>query len=364
MMHKSAILIATGALFFYPPFAYAQGIITLESADDELKVITDSTPLADEFSPLKAAQYLDETSLTWQKVKKCATCHTNMPYLFARPALSDALPDSGEVRKFFEEYRTVRWAKRKPKENQGFYPVVLGAALTFNDLQTGGELGDVTREILDLMWEVQREDGSWRWPHCDYAPMEIDDHFGVTLAALTVGIAPSSYSETERATQGIAKIREYFGENPPKSLHHRAMLAWSSLRLEGIATAEERAATLKELLDAQLQDGGWSTSSFLTDWHDLPRRDSHPWHTQVSDAYGTALVIIIARETGVPANDERLQRGIQWLLSNQRENGMWFTRSPVNDAGNLISNTGTAYAILALQSCGELPGWPLHPVTP
>ena len=38
--------------------------------------------------------------------------------------------------------------------------------------------------------------------------------------------------------------------------------------------------------------------------------------------------------------------------------GKWFTQSPVNDAGNLISNVGSAYVILALQACGELPGWP------
>jgi squalene-hopene/tetraprenyl-beta-curcumene cyclase len=32
----------------------------------------------------------------------------------------------------------------------------------------------------------------------------------------------------------------------------------------------------------------------------------------------------------------------------------------VNEARNLISNIGSAYAILALQACGELPGWPLE----
>ena len=74
-------------------------------------------------------------------------------------------------------------------------------------------------------------------------------------------------------------------------------------------------------------------------------------------------MIVISRELGIPASDPRLQKGIQWLLANQRQSGKWFTRSPVNDAGNLISNTGTAYAVLALQSCGELPGWPFESQT-
>jgi squalene-hopene/tetraprenyl-beta-curcumene cyclase len=75
-------------------------------------------------------------------------------------------------------------------------------------------------------------------------------------------------------------------------------------------------------------------------------------------------VIVIARELGVPADDRRLARGIDWLLVNQRESGKWFTRSPVHDCGNLISNAGSAYAILALQACGKLPGWPFGEIKP
>ena len=73
----------------------------------------------------------------------------------------------------------------------------------------------------------------------------------------------------------------------------------------------------------------------------------------------SAMVIVIARELGVPADDPRLRKGTSWIKSHQRESGKWFTRSPVVFAENLISNTGSAYVILALQACGELPGSPL-----
>lgn len=342
--------------FVFP--AAAEDVITLADVSDQLEKITPDEPLAAKFSAVNAAQYLDRSSLTWQKAKKCATCHTNMPYLMARPALGDAAKDSGEVRAFYEFYVTERWVKRPPNENQGFWPIVVGTGLVFNDLQTTGKLSDEARKTLDIMWTVQREDGGWRWPDCDYAPMEIDDHYGVTLAALTVGIAPDGYAETEAAKAGLAKLRDFLKNDPPKSLHHRAMLAWCSKRIDGIATADERAATLSELLALQLPDGGWSTAGFLTDWKGLEREDGEPLATQTSDAYGTGLVMMIARDLGVPADDERLQRGVTWLLANQREGGKWFTRSPVNDARNLISNTGTAFAILALQACGEFPGSP------
>jgi squalene-hopene/tetraprenyl-beta-curcumene cyclase len=235
---------------------------------------------------------------------------------------------------------------------------VVSAALVFNDVQTTGQLSDAARAALDEMWKVQRADGGWTWPNCEWAPLEIDDHYGVTLAALTVGLAPDGYATTDAARPGIGKLVKYLRSDPPKSLHHRAMLAWTSRRIPGIATGIDRLETLEELLALQCSDGGWSTASFLSDWKGLQRGDGEPLATTTSDGYGTGLVIVIARALGMAADDPRLQRGIHWLKTHQRQNGMWFTRSPVNDAGNLISNIGSAFAILALQSCHELPGWP------
>lgn len=347
-----------------PAFVLAQQPITLDDVEEGLPDITSDEPFASEFSAVKAAQYLDRSALNWQKTKKCATCHTNLFYMVARPALSTILPDSGEVRSFYEDYRKVRWQKKGPTEAQGFWPIVVGTGLTFNDVQTTGKLSDVAREVLDIMWTVQREDGGWKWPDCDYAPIEIDDHYGVTVAALTVGIAPDGYAETPQARAGLEKLRVYLKNNPPKSLHHRAMLAWGSVRVDGITTKEQRTETLDELLALQLDDGGWSTAGLLTDWKGLARSDGQPLDTKTSDGYGTGFVIVVARELGVPADDARLQRGIDWLHKNQRESGKWFTRSPVNECRNLISNVGSAYAVLALQACGELPGGPLGATKP
>ena len=347
-----------------PAVVAAQQSITLNDVEEGLPDITADEPLAVEFSAKKAAEYLDRSALNWQKTKKCATCHTNLFYMVARPALRTILPDSGEVRRFYEDYRKVRWKEKGPKESQGFWPIVVGTGLTLNDAQTTGKLSDVAREVLDIMWTVQRADGGWKWPDCNYAPMEIDDHYGVTVAALAVGMAPDAYAETPQARVGLAKLREYFKNNPPKSLHHRAMLAWCSVRIDGIATEDERKKTLGELLALQLDDGGWSTAGFLTDWKGLARNDGRPLDTKTSDGYGTGLVIVVARELGVPADDPRLRRGIDWIHAHQRESGKWFTRSPVNEARNLISNVGSAYVVLALQACGELPDGPFGATKP
>jgi len=317
--------------------------------------ITSDEPMADEFSAENAARYLDTASLYWQKSRKCAACHTNMAYLFARPALSSFLPDSGEVRELFEEYVSKRWKKKPPRNVQEVVTVASG--LAFNDLQTTGKLSPITRQTLQVMWKFQREDGGWTWRNDGYPPTEYDEHYGVTLAALTTGIAPDGYAETEEARKGLEKIRVFLKNNPPLSLHHRAMIAWVSCHIDGLASDEERAKTLDELLAIQRPDGGWSTPGLLADLKGFERMDGKPHDTKTSDAYATGFVIVVARELGKPSSE--LRSGIDWLLKNQRVSGKWFARSPAKDGRQYFSNFGSAFAVLALQSCGELPGWPL-----
>ncbi len=331
-------------------------LVTLANVVDPGQITADE-PIADTFSAEKAARYLDTASLHWQKTRRCATCHTNMVYLFARPALSSVAKDSGEVRDLFEQYVTDRWKKAAPKHGQN--TVVVPAGLVFNDLQTTGKLAAMTREALKVMWRFQREDGGWDWRNDGFPPMEYDEHYGVTLAALITGIAPDGYADTEEAIEGLKKIRVFLKNNPPLSLHHRAMIAWTSCYVDDLMDEPQRAKTLDELFALQRTDGGWSTPGLLADWEGLKRMDGEPYDTKTSDAYATGFVLVVARELGTPANDPRLRRGIDWLLKNQRVSGKWYTRSTGRDRRHYISNTGSAFAVLALQACGKLPGWPL-----
>jgi squalene-hopene/tetraprenyl-beta-curcumene cyclase len=329
-------------------------LVTLATVVDPGPITSDE-PIARVFSAENAARYLDTASLHWQKSRNCAACHTNMGYLMARPALSSFLPDSGEVRELFEDYVTTRWKEKPPRNMQD--TVVVAAGLAFNDLQTTGKLNPITRQTLQVMWEYQREDGGWTWRNDGYPPTEYDEHYGVTLAALATGIAPDGYAETEEARQGLEKIRVFLRNHPPLSLHHRAMIAWASCYVDGLASDEQRAKTLDELLALQRPDGGWSTPGLLADWEGLQRLDGKPHDTKTSDAYATGFVIVVARDLGMSGAE--LRRGIDWLLENQRVSGKWFARSPAKDGRQYFSNFGSAFAVLALQSCGELPGWPL-----
>jgi squalene-hopene/tetraprenyl-beta-curcumene cyclase len=343
-------------LLLIPGFGLGHDLITLANVVDPGQITADE-PIAEVFSPEKAAHYLDTASLHWQKSRNCVACHVNMGYMYARPALSSFLRDSGEVRGLFEEYVTKRWKERSPRNIQE--TVVVTSGLAFNDLQTTGRLHPITRQAFRVMWDFQRDDGGWTWRNDGYPPTEYDEHYGVTLAALITGIAPDRYVETKEARQGLEKIRVFLRNNPPLSLHHRAMIAWTSCYVNDLMNDQQRAKILGELFTIQRPDGGWSTPGLLADWKDLERLDGKPHETKISDAYATGFTIIVARELGVSSKDPRLRRGIDWLLSNQRISGKWFCRSPAKDSQHYFSNFGSAFAILALQSCNELPGWPL-----
>jgi squalene-hopene/tetraprenyl-beta-curcumene cyclase len=310
-------------------------------------------PLAKELSPAKAAAFLDAVAVNWTRDRNCGTCHTNYPYLTARPVLGGDLTAMKEVRDFFEN-RVRNWdrgekgdAQRNPTE-----VVATASALAVNDARTTGKLHPLTRQALDRMWTVQRDGGDWDWVKCDWPPLEHDDYYGALVAALGVGYAPDGYAQSDKAKAGLKKLRAYFKNNPAPDLHHKAILLWASQRVDGLMSAPEKEATVKELLALQRADGGWSLASLGK----YARRDGTPNNPADadSDGYATGLVVYVLREAGVKADQEAVKRGVAWLKTHQRESGRWFTRSLNTDRYHFISHAGTAYAVLALESCGEL----------
>lgn len=304
-------------------------------------------PVARAFSPRRAVEFLDAASLTWQKNRKCFTCHTNYAYLYARPLADPRAPAHLTIRRAAEELVTDRWPTRGPR-----WPAeVVGtaAALAFNDAVTTGKLHATTRAALDRMWKVQRDDGAWEWLKCELPPLEYEDHYGACLAALAVAMAPDDYKNSETAQAGIAKLRRYLKDNSAPTLHHRAVLLWASSRWGDLLPRAEQQEIVKALLAKQNDDGGWALST-LGDWE----REDGTAQDRGSDGYGTGFRVYILRQAGLPASDERLRRAVHWLKTHQRESGRWFTRSLTRDNKHFITHCGSAFAVMALASCNEL----------
>ncbi len=305
-------------------------------------------PLAKSFSLKKGVHFLDSAALTWQKQRRCFTCHTNYAYLYARPLISSKAPAHDEVRQFAEELVNKRWPDKGPRWDAEV--VATAAALAFNDAATTGKLHSSTKIALDKMWTIQRENGGWNWLECNWPPMESDDHYGVTLAAIAVGVAPDEYRNEKAARKGLQGIQKYLKENPAPTIHHEAMILWASTYIDNLMTPQERKTTVSKLWKLQKADGGWNLAS-LGNWK---RADGKPQDTQTSDGYATGFAIYVLREAGVPATDQRIQKGIAWLKANQRKSGRWITRSLHSDSKHFISHAGTAFALMALAKCNEV----------
>ena len=94
---------------------------------------------------------------------------------------------------------------------------------------------------------------------------------------------------------------------------------------------------------AALGDGTWK------------RKDQTSQDLTTSDGYGTGFCVYVLRLAGrVPADDPRLRKAVAWLLEHQRESGYWYACSPKGN-DRLSTYVGTAYAVLALKQCGQIP---------
>jgi squalene-hopene/tetraprenyl-beta-curcumene cyclase len=316
-------------------------------ADEPAKVADNKPdePRIKAYSLDRAVDFLDAAALEWTRKRECFSCHTNFAFLYARPTVSAKSATHGEIRSALESMVTVRWKEQRPRWDAEV--VASAAALAHNDARTAKKLDPTTRMALDRMWTIQRPDGGWNWLICGWPPMENDDHYGVTLAALAVGVAPDNYAATTAAKEGLAKIKAYLQTNSPQNAHHKGMLLWAGSYLPDLVAAPDRDAWIKEIRGLQLPDGGWSAAG-LYPWKRGDKKEQTP---DVSDGYGTGFAIYTLRQSGIPAADPALQKGIAWLKDNQRESGRWYTRSLFRDGKHYLTHAGTAFAIMAIKSC-------------
>jgi len=306
-------------------------------------------PPAKEFSAVRAAAALDGSALAWKNEHQCVQCHANMMYLIARPALEGVAPEPRETRELLEWLVGERWEQKGLR-----YPaeaVVEAVPLAFHDAQTTQKLHPLTRKALEKMVSLQRADGSWQWVFG--APKAFVREFELTMfAALGIAVAPGQYANEDKPRLALDRIRGFVRKHPPRTAYGKGMLLWAASRVEGLQSADERRKAAGELLALQGGDGGWAIENLIVG---CPTFEGVTFsRTRAGDGYGSGFVIFQARNAGVPASDPRIRRGLEWLRTNQRESGRWFVPSFNKRTGNVISNSATAFAVMALAACGEI----------
>ena len=308
-------------------------------------------PLSEDVSVARAARFLDTVATNWGEKHGCVTCHTNGYYLTAPNEVFGDRPAFQKVRAFAEAF-VDSWDEESLPTTEVF--VATAAFLAINDAEAGRKLGAATVKALDQAWDHQSEEGHWEnWVKCNWPPFESDDHYGVTLMAVAVGMAEDNYRQTDRAEAGMTRIGSYIASHPPTHLHQKAMLLWAAKYNDGLVDDGDRERWIEELFDRQRPDGGFASGE-LGSWRQREGEPSELLVNVESDGYGTGFVVFVLREAGVEASDPRIKKAVTWLLTHQRAEGHWWTQSLRNesDTSNFLTHAGTTFALKALVATG------------
>jgi squalene-hopene/tetraprenyl-beta-curcumene cyclase len=320
------------------------------------------------FSPRLALDYLEQGASAWTGDWQCVACHTNGSYMVVRPLMTSQLgPPKKELREFFVSTLQAELATDpvdlRP-ELDSTQEVYVAAGLAIWDAHVTHHLSPETSEALSMMFKLQRADGDWTISDDNNPPLESSRYQLATVAARAIGNAPGWLAQ-QRGTPLEARINlleNYLrAEHKLQGDYDRTDLLWAATELPGLLDAKRMQELVAMISAHQKQDGGWSIRTFARpeEWGKGNRAEklrAEPEFTDPpSDGHMTGLAIIALRKAGVPSSDPRVQRGVEWLLTNQRSSGRWWTRSLNRDGWQFISYSGTAYPMLALSMCNALP---------
>lgn len=338
---------------------YELGAIKIPAATaDEARLEKISIPLA--------LEYLEHGAQAWNNQRKCVTCHTNGIYMTIRPALSEKLGKPTEsVRQFFVDTLSQLEKIEPDKLKQSTRPaqvIYAAAGLAEWDKHVTRQLSPETDQALALMFSIQNESGTWGTLDC-WPPYESDSFHEATVAAMAAAAAPDWLKniKDEKLAAKVELLRKYLRSETPPHDYGRLLLLWAAARMPDLIESSRKAELMEMVWKHQRKDGGWSIRTFAAPeaWGRGNRADrlkAEPDREDpASDGHQTGLAIIVLRESGVAADDPRLQKAIGWIKSNQRVSGRWWTKSLNTDSWHFITYSGTAFPVLALAMCDALP---------
>ena len=340
-----------------------------------------------------AAKYLDQREVWWQAwphAQKdhdtvCVSCHTQVPYALARPALRSQLgehaisdPEQAMLESIIKRVNLGNTAEtfysdavhgpgktQEARNAEAVNNVLILTAYDTADAGSGRHMQPVTRKAFDAMWALQEQTGpkagAWLWQNFHFSPWEApeSEYYGAAEAALAIGMAPDNYQNDPRIQNNLKLLREYLRrEAPSQPLINRVAQLWASSKLPGLMTGKEREALASELKAKQHPDGGWSLTDLglnrqgQSAWK---RHDDSPFDLR-SDGYATGIVVLALEENGLGKTPQAKQ-GLAWILSNQNKtDGQWpawsvnVKRDPSSDIGKFMSDAATGFSVLAIEN--------------
>jgi ankyrin repeat protein len=308
-----------------------------------------TTPVVSHARPIgaavqKAVSTLDTIGPSFNSQSGCVSCHNqSLPAMARHLAGSRGITFQPAVASHPTEATLRQW---KPRRNAGFVgacggsgyvPTVTYALVAMAD--EGVPANGITDSAAVCLASRQSPDGSWKVN--DVRPPLSGDpilYTALAVRALDTYAPPALRADTRRR---IDAARAFLMQAEPHDTQTEAMkligLVWTNAPASAVVAQARRVETL------QRANGGWGQTPLMQ-----------------PDAYATGQALHALRLAGMFPRTAAYQRGVNYLLSTQREDGSWFVQSrgfgfqPYGDYGfphgrsQFLSAAATSWAVMAL----------------
>lgn len=294
----------------------------------------------------KATSLLQNASVKWFGKRTCASCHHQyLPLIVFDLARRHGVPVNAQALKMIAT-GTFGYLADLDRAVQGSYLIDVVRTMGYS-FPAGDALGlphsESTGAYARLIARLQLEDGHWRTS--ELRPPSTSAFTATALAARTLQLflpeemADERHSRVDTARRWLLRTRPFDTED---HVYRIFGLSWTGAPPESLTEARDGVLAL------QHPDGGWGQIT-----------------GRASDAYATGQALAALNQAaGLAVTDPAYQRGLRFLLSTQKTDGMWFVPSrmhapaPVSpdyfESGlpyghdQFISAMGTSWAAAAL----------------
>lgn len=277
--------------------------------------------------------------------KNCISCHhQNMPGVAMGWAEARGFSlDQASAQRMIDR-QIEDWTEFIERAYQMDRPVPVAPRFLGYGLWSLSALGyaddEVTRAAVAYLAAIQSPDGRWD-AGMVRPPMGGADLVATVLGMRALQLYPMQGRRAENARR-IKKASQWLADQKPRYHQERVYQllgrAWSG------GSTRELQDSVDQLLKLQRDDGGWAQLSEL---------DSDAWAT------GQSLVALQVAG-GIPTSHPVYQKGLEFLLSTQFDDGAWFVKArswPFQshfdsefpfDRDQWISAPATAWAVMAM----------------
>ena len=259
----------------------------------------------------KIIPLLQKSDATFSRKTGCVSCHNNsLTAMTVAAARGKGLPVDNEVAG--KQLKTIAlfvaaWRDRLlqgigiPGDSDTISYILLGMAAE------NYQPDPATEAMAYFLKHQQTPDGRWRIlghrPPIESSDIQVT---AASLRALQVYAPKTHRSEYQKSIQLAA---DWLMNSQPRTTEEQAFrllgLGWAGANRKTIQKAA------RQLVAEQRSDGGWSQIPSLA-----------------SDAYGTGQALVALQQSGaLQTTDPVYQRGIQFLMNTQLEDGSWHVKS-------------------------------------